>query len=77
MAPSFSRPPRWFDICSWKLQRINTKSAARCHFSSYNYFTSEDCWWVFLKCRVCSHEVAVVSESHYQNSDLWPSNEEV
>ncbi|KAJ6988077.1 hypothetical protein NC653_021106 [Populus alba x Populus x berolinensis] len=38
-----------------------------CHFSSYNYFTSEDCWWVFLKCRVCSHEVAVVSESHYQN----------
>jgi len=23
-----------------------------------------DCWWFFLKCHFCSHEVAVVSESH-------------
>ena len=34
--------------------------------AKFLYFR-RNCWWVFLKCRVCSHEVAAVSESHYQN----------
>jgi hypothetical protein len=34
--------------------------------AKFLYFR-RDCRWAFLKCRVCSHEVAVVSESHCQS----------